>query len=63
MSRVHSNSAFPGAVLSYPVTDAVFSTGSYAESADGCFLVRDGMKWRWEQCVTDETEHAGRSGC
>ncbi len=34
-------------VLFYPVTDADFDTGSYAQFATGYFLTREAMKWFW----------------
>ncbi|MGW1614447.1 alpha/beta hydrolase [Streptomyces sp. NPDC002285] len=45
-------------VLFYPVTDAVFDTGSYDQFAEGYFLRRDAMQWFWDQYTTDEAERA-----
>lgn len=45
-------------VLFYPVTDASFDTGSYAEFAEGHFLRRDAMRWFWDQYTTDPAERA-----
>jgi acetyl esterase/lipase len=45
-------------VLFYPVTNAAFDTGSYAEFATGYFLRRDGMQWFWDQYTTDPAERA-----
>lgn len=47
---------FKQQVLFYPVTDASFDTASYQEFAEGYFLMRDGMKWFWDQYTTDEAE-------
>ncbi|GLZ48868.1 esterase [Actinomycetospora sp. NBRC 106375] len=45
-----------GQVLFYPVTDAAFDTGSYAQFATGYFLQREGMRWFWDQYTTDEDQ-------
>jgi acetyl esterase/lipase len=42
--------------LFYPVTDAIFETGSYQEFATGYWLARDGMKWFWDNYLTDREE-------
>jgi acetyl esterase len=50
--------SFRHQVLFYPVTDARFDTGSYAEFATGYFLRRDAMQWFWDQYTTDPAERA-----
>jgi len=45
-------------VLFYPVTDAAFDTGSYAQFSAGYFLRRDGMQWFWDQYTTSGSERA-----
>lgn len=43
-------------VLLWPVTDANFDTGSYAEYAEGYFLSRAMMKWFWDAYTTDPAQ-------
>jgi acetyl esterase len=40
-------------VLLWPVTDANFETGSYAQFDHGYFLTRNMMKWFWDSYTTD----------
>jgi acetyl esterase len=40
-------------VLCYPVTDAVFTTGSYETFADGPWLTREAMRWFWDAYLPD----------
>jgi len=40
-------------LLLYPVTDAVFDTGSYEEFAEGPWLTREAMKWFWNAYAPD----------
>jgi acetyl esterase len=47
-----------GQLLFYPVTDAAFDTGSYAQFATGYFLQREGMRWFWDQYTADENQRA-----
>ncbi|NGZ74606.1 alpha/beta hydrolase [Saccharibacillus alkalitolerans] len=45
-------------LLFYPVTDASFETESYNRFAEGYFLMKEGMKWFWDQYTTDPEERA-----
>lgn len=58
MAKERGEFSFRQQVLFYPVTDAAFETGSYAEFAEGYFLSREGMKWFWDQYTTDEAARA-----
>ena len=58
MAKERGNVSFVQQVLFYPVTNAAFDTGSYATFAEGYYLMREGMKWFWDQYTTDETERA-----
>ncbi|SNR94490.1 Acetyl esterase/lipase [Methylobacillus rhizosphaerae] len=40
--------------LFWPVADASFDTGSYADYADGYFLTRNMMKWFWDSYLDDQ---------
>jgi acetyl esterase/lipase len=42
-------------VLFYPVTDASFDTLSYMTYQNGYWLLRDGMKWFWNNYLTNQT--------
>jgi acetyl esterase len=42
-------------VLFYPVTDASFDTPSYMTYQNGYWLARDGMKWFWNNYLTNQT--------
>ena len=42
-------------VLFYPVTDASFETPSYMTYQNGYWLLRDGMKWFWNNYLTNQT--------
>jgi acetyl esterase len=42
-------------VLFYPVTDASFDTPSYMTYQNGYWLLRDGMKWFWNNYLTNQT--------
>src|ERR1700677_3187357 len=50
--------SFRHQVLFYPVTDARFDTGSYAEFATGYFLRRDAMQWFWDQYAADAEQRS-----
>ena len=43
-------------LLIYPVTDAVFETGSYQDNAEGFLLSRRAMQWFWEHYVPDPVD-------
>lgn len=43
-------------LLIYPVTDAVFETGSYRENAEGFLLSRRAMQWFWDHYVPDPAD-------
>ena len=42
-------------LLFYPVTDANFDTPSYLEYQEGYWLARNGMKWFWDQFLSNDT--------
>jgi acetyl esterase len=42
-------------LLFYPVTDASFDTPSYLRYQEGYFLTREGMKWFWDNYLTNDT--------
>ncbi|MDX1372290.1 MAG: alpha/beta hydrolase, partial [Nitrososphaeraceae archaeon] len=42
-------------LLFYPVTDASFDTPSYSKYQEGFFLTREGMKWFWDNYLTNDT--------
>jgi acetyl esterase/lipase len=56
LAKERGDVSFRQQVLFYPVTDASFDTPSYHEFAEGYFLMREGMKWFWDQYTTDESE-------
>jgi len=56
LAKERGDVKFVQQVLFYPVTDASFDTASYKEFAEGYFLMREGMKWFWDQYTTDEQE-------
>jgi len=56
LAKERGDVTFRQQVLFYPVTDASFDTPSYHEFAEGYFLMREGMKWFWDQYTTDEAE-------
>ena len=56
LAKERGDVKFVQQVLFYPVTDASFDTDSYKQFAEGYFLMRDGMKWFWDQYTTDESE-------
>jgi acetyl esterase len=58
LAKERGDIAFVQQVLFYPVTDAAFDTRSYEEFAEGYFLMREGMKWFWDQYTPDENERA-----
>ncbi|WP_280400726.1 alpha/beta hydrolase [Nocardia carnea] len=58
MAKARGDVTFRAQVLFYPVTDAAFDTGSYAEFAEGYFLTREGMEWFWDQYTTSEADRA-----
>ncbi|MDA0660673.1 MAG: alpha/beta hydrolase [Planctomycetota bacterium] len=43
-------------ILIYPITDSVFSTGSYEQFAEGHLLTRSAMQWFWDQYTTDHAD-------
>jgi len=53
LSKQRSGPAFAAQVLFYPVTNAVFSTRSYRQFAEGYHLRRDAMIWFWDQYSTE----------
>ena len=42
-------------VLFYPMTNAVFRTGSYGEFANGYWLTREAMRWFWDTYAPDQS--------
>ncbi len=58
MAKERGDVSFRQQVLFYPVTDANFDTGSYAEFAEGYFLTREGMRWFWDQYTTSASDRA-----
>ncbi len=58
MAQERGDVAVKDQILFYPVTDADFDTGSYHQFALGYFLNRDGMKWFWDQYMTDPAQRA-----
>ena len=50
--------ALDAQVLFYPVTDAAFDTASYEQFHEGYFLMREGMRWFWDQYTTSEQQRA-----
>jgi acetyl esterase len=42
-------------VLLYPVTDAIFNTGSYQEFAQGPWLTKKAMQWFWDAYAPDRS--------
>jgi acetyl esterase/lipase len=53
LSKQRSGPTFAGQLLFYPVTNAVFDTGSYRQFAEGYHLRRDAMIWFWDQYSTE----------
>ncbi|MEV1176094.1 alpha/beta hydrolase [Nonomuraea sp. NPDC049784] len=53
MAKERCDVLLRGQCLFYPVTDASFDTESYKQFASGYHLTRDGMKWFWDQYITD----------
>jgi acetyl esterase len=53
LAKQRSGPAFAAQVLFYPVTNAVFSTRSYRQFAEGYHLRRDAMIWLWDQYSTE----------
>ncbi|MCQ4085517.1 alpha/beta hydrolase [Saccharibacillus sp. JS10] len=58
MSKERSGPKIAKQLMFYPVTDASFDTESYNQFAEGYFLMKDGMKWFWDQYTTDPEERA-----
>jgi acetyl esterase/lipase len=56
MAKARGGPQLAAQVLFYPVTDASFDTGSYEQFAEGFYLRRDGMRWFWDQYITDEDQ-------
>ncbi|CAM3454977.1 MULTISPECIES: alpha/beta hydrolase [Saccharibacillus] len=56
MTKERGGPAIAKQLLFYPVTDASFETESYNQFAEGYFLMKDGMKWFWDQYTTDPDE-------
>lgn len=58
MAKERSGPKIAKQLLFYPVTDASFDTDSYNQFAEGYFLMKEGMKWFWDQYTTDPEERA-----
>lgn len=58
MAKRRGGPRIAGQLLYYPVTDAAFDTGSYAQFATGYWLRRDTMQWFWDQYTTDPGQRA-----
>jgi acetyl esterase/lipase len=58
LAKERGDVRFVKQVLFYPVTNATFDTGSYAEFAAGYYLSLDAMKWFWDQYTTSAAERA-----
>ncbi|WP_172193774.1 alpha/beta hydrolase [Saccharibacillus qingshengii] len=56
MAKERSGPKIAKQLLFYPVTDASFETESYNQFAEGYFLMKEGMKWFWDQYTTDPQE-------
>ncbi|OWA37436.1 esterase [Saccharibacillus sp. O16] len=56
MAKERSGPKIAKQLLFYPVTDASFETESYNQFAEGYFLMKEGMKWFWDQYTTDPAE-------
>lgn len=53
LAKQRSGPTFAAQVLFYPVTNAVFTTRSYRQFAEGYHLRRDAMIWFWDQYSTE----------
>jgi acetyl esterase len=58
LAKERGGPAIAAQLLYYPVTDAAFDTGSYAQFATGYWLRRDAMQWFWDQYTTDPAQRA-----
>jgi acetyl esterase len=56
LAKQRGDITFAAQLLLYPVTDAHFDDGSYAQFADGYWLTRTAMQWYWDQYTNDLTE-------
>jgi acetyl esterase len=56
MAKERSGPAIEQQLLFYPVTDASFDTESYQQFSEGYFLRRDGMKWFWDQYISNSKQ-------
>ncbi|GGO02186.1 alpha/beta hydrolase [Saccharibacillus kuerlensis] len=56
MAKERSGPKITKQLMFYPVTDASFETESYNQFAEGYFLMKEGMKWFWDQYTTDPQE-------
>jgi acetyl esterase len=56
MARDKGGPAICFQLLIYPVTDADFSTPSYAQNAEGYLLTTSAMRWFWGHYVPSETQ-------
>ena len=58
MAKQRGGPRIAAQVLSYPVTNADFETGSYRQFAAGYWLSRPGMQWYWDQYTADPAQRA-----
>jgi acetyl esterase len=58
MSKQRGDVTFCHQSLYYPVTDAAQDTESYAEFADGPFLLAKSMAWFWDAYLPDQARRA-----
>ncbi len=56
MARDKGGPAIRFQLLIYPVTDADFTTASYAQNANGYLLTTSAMKWFWAHYIPDEAK-------
>lgn len=54
LAKQRGDVTFTHQSLYYPVTDAAQDTGSYAEFADGPFLLAKSMAWFWDAYLPDQ---------
>ncbi len=58
MAKERGGPAIHKQVMFYPVTNACFNTGSYAQFASGYYLYRAGMEWFWRQYTDSDTDRS-----
>jgi acetyl esterase/lipase len=58
MAKQRGDVTFCHQSMYYPVTDAAQDTDSYAEFADGPFLLAKSMAWFWDAYLPDESRRA-----